>query len=70
MAQKAPGKADRQGITLMQVIQRFSTEEAAEAWFIECRWPDGMRCPRCNGDNVCEPQKPQAAALPLPRLPA
>ena len=61
MAQKAPGKADRQGITLMQVIQRFSTEEAAESWFIECRWPDGMRCPRCNGDNVCERKnrKPQ-----------
>ena len=62
MAQKAPGKADRQGITLMQVIQRFSTEEAAEAWFIECRWPDGMRCPRCNGENVCAKTVSRSAA--------
>ena len=61
MAQQAPGKHHRQGLTLMQVIEQFATDEQAEAWFIECRWPDGMRCPRCNGENVCERKhrKPQ-----------
>ena len=40
MAQKAPGKHYRKGLTLMDAVNKFNTEDKAEAWFIEarCRW--------------------------------
>jgi len=49
---KAPGKSFRKGITLIDIIQQFNTEEKAEAWFIEQRWPDGVACPKCESTNV------------------
>ena len=49
---KAPGKSFRKGITLIDIIQRFDTEEKAEAWFVEQRWPDGPACPKCESTNV------------------
>ena len=30
----------------------FDTEEKAEAWFIEQRWPDGPVCPHCESTNI------------------
>ncbi len=47
-----PGKAFRKGISLIDAIHYFSDEPTAEAWFIEQRWPDGIRCPRCDSDSV------------------
>ena len=47
-----PGKSYRHGITLVEAVQRFGTEEAAETWFIQERWPDGIRCPFCESDAV------------------
>jgi len=39
-------------LTLMAVMSRFSTEEAALAYFESVRWPNGPVCPHCgNGDN-------------------
>ena len=37
------------------------TEEKAEAWFVEQRWPDGLACPHCGSVNVAtiENRKPQ-----------
>ena len=40
-----PGKHYGKGITLMEAVKRFDTEEKAEAWFIAQRWPDGPVCP-------------------------
>ena len=48
----APGRSDRQGITLIGAVNKFSDEEKAEAWFIEQRWPDGIRCPLCGSDSI------------------
>lgn len=45
MAKKAPGRAERRGITLLEITERFSTDEKAEAWFIGQRWPDCVACP-------------------------
>ena len=28
------------------------TDDAAEAWIAEIRWPSGPRCPHCDSDNV------------------
>ena len=47
-----PGKAYRQGITLIEAVQKYGDEEAAEAWFISRRWPDGVRCPFCESGAV------------------
>ena len=47
-----PGKNYRKGITIPQLAEMFSTEEKAEEWFIEARYPDGMQCPRCDSDKV------------------
>ena len=49
---RAPGKHFRKGITLMEAVKRFDTEEKAEAWFVQQRWPDGVVCPFCKSDKV------------------
>jgi len=62
MAKKSgPGKSYRKGLTLVEVVQKFATEEAAEAWFTQQRWPDGVICPHCGGERISEiaSRKPQ-----------
>ena len=49
---KAPGKAYRKGITLIDAVERFATVEQAEVWFVGQRWPDGVVCPGCQSKNV------------------
>lgn len=52
---KAPGKAHRKGISLLQLGELFPNEEAAVQWFETVRWPDAVTgqesedrpCPRC-----------------------
>ena len=43
----APGRAERTGLTVMELFRMFPDDEAAERWFEEQRWPDGIRCPDC-----------------------
>lgn len=51
----APGKDHRQGISLIELAQKFPNEDAARAWFESILWPDGVRrCPTCGGDNTHE----------------
>ena len=38
MAQNAPGKHYREGISLIELFERFSNDDAAERWFEEQRW--------------------------------
>ena len=52
MAQRAPGKAHRKGLTLLQVAEMFGDEGAAKAWIEERRWPNGPHCPKCGSFNV------------------
>ena len=47
-----PGKAYRKGITLIELVKRFDTEQKAEDWFILQRWPDGVACPHCGSVNI------------------
>ena len=49
---KAPGKHYRKGISLIKAVQEFGDEAKAEAWLVSQRWPDGMRCPYCNGEAI------------------
>lgn len=39
-----PDDAD---LTLLEIMRRFSTEEAARAYFERMRWPNGPVCPHC-----------------------
>ena len=49
---KAPGQAHRQGISLVELLHMFPTNEAAELWFTSIRWPEGVRCAHCGSDRV------------------
>ena len=52
MAQKAPGKSHRKGITLVELSRMFPDDATAERWFAEQRWPEGPHCPYCGSTNV------------------
>lgn len=58
MARKAPGKHFREGMTLIDLMRMFPDDETAEKWFEESRWPDGVRCAHCDGENVSEASHP------------
>ena len=49
-----PGRSFRKGISLIEAVQTFGDKAQAETWFIERRWPCGIRCVRCDGSNVTE----------------
>ena len=48
----SPGKAQRKGITFMELLKIFPDDATAEAWFVEARWPEGVTCPHCGSANV------------------
>ena len=52
MARKGPGKAHRQGLTVIELLKMFSDDATAEQWFEEQRWPDGRFCPDCGSTNT------------------
>src|SRR3972149_2981949 len=37
---------------LMDFEARFATEKACREYLFQLRWPDGFRCPRCDGDKA------------------
>src|SRR5712692_3999092 len=39
-------------MTLAQTMSRFSTEEACKQFLQQRRWPNGVKCPRCNNEKV------------------
>ena len=54
MSKKAPGKAYREGLTIVQLMDMFPTEVAATAWFESVIWPDGRHCPKCGSTRTGE----------------
>ena len=58
MAQKAPGKHYRMGITLAKLFEMFPDNEAAEQWFEQTRWADAVVCPHCESENISEVKHP------------
>ena len=41
MAQKGPGEAHREGISIMELADMFPNEESAIVWFESMIWPNG-----------------------------
>ena len=58
---KAPGKHFREGLTLIDLFNRFATEEAAIKWFESVFWTVGRCCGHCGSTNTHETpnRKPQ-----------
>ena len=54
MTQKAPGKAYREGISIMELTEMFPDEAAARTWFEAQVWPSGRHCPRCGSARTHE----------------
>ena len=44
---KAPGKAYRKGIGMVELFEMFPDDSTAEKWIESIRWPDGRTCPDC-----------------------
>lgn len=55
------GKPLSEGASLIEIMKMFPDNAAAERWFVENRWPDGVHCPCCGAKNIQErkARKPQ-----------
>ncbi len=58
----SPGKSDRIGIDLFQIIEMFPTDEAATQWFEGALWTSGRCCGKCGSVNT----RPVPKAQPMP----
>jgi transposase-like protein len=61
MSKKAPGRSDREGLTVIQLFQMFPDEATSRKWFEDLRWPEGKRhCPHCGSlkTSVVKDEKP------------
>ena len=52
MAQKAPGKSHREGMSLIELFRMFPDDETAREWLEEQRWGGEPWCPHCGSFNV------------------
>ena len=59
---KAPGRADREGMSIIELMDMFPTEAVATAWFESIIWPDGRCCPHCG--SVSTSEVPNAKPMP------
>ena len=50
----APGRSDREGMTILDLMQKFPTEDAARNWFEQQIWPNGRYCPHCGSTETFE----------------
>ena len=59
---KAPGKAYRDGISLIQLMAMFPTEKDAAEWFESARWGDKRTCGKCGSERT----RPVKSGKPMP----
>ncbi|MDE0380936.1 MAG: IS1595 family transposase [Rhodospirillales bacterium] len=59
---KAPGKSDREGISLFELTEMFPDEQSAVDWFEGLIWHNERYCPRCGGFET----KPVPKKKPMP----
>ncbi len=52
MAQGGPGKSEREGIGLVELLRMFPNDDTAREWFESRLWPEGPYCPYCGSVNV------------------
>ena len=66
MAQKAPGKSHREGISLIELFARFPDNAAAERWFEEKRWGEAGKPSPCPVCGSTEKLRSNPSRKPLP----
>ena len=59
---KSPGKAFREGVSLIELMDLFPDEAAAVRWFESIYWTDGRCCGHCGATNTRE--VPNAKPMP------
>ena len=59
MGKKGPGKAHREGISIIELSGMFPDEASAVAWFEKLIWANGRYCPRCGS---CETRDASATS--------
>src|SRR5215207_5840145 len=47
----------RSEMDLINLVERFRSEDECRAYLEELRWPDGVRCPRCHSDKISRIKK-------------
>ena len=62
MSRKAPGKANRKGLTLVQLMNMFPSEAMATTWFEDVIWNGERHCGKCGSVNTRE--VPNAKPMP------
>lgn len=52
MPRKATKKQPKSELNMMQLMERFGSDEKCHAYLEQLRWPEGVRCPRCSSDKI------------------
>lgn len=47
-----PYKAEPRELNLASLIEQFGSEDHCHEYIEKLRWPDGIRCPRCESDRI------------------
>ena len=58
MADAAPGRHFRKGLSLRDVMDLFPTEASTVQGFEALQWPDGRHCRKCGGTHTREIRHP------------
>ena len=56
------GKSFRKGIGIIELLDMFPDEDAAQSWFESIRWPQGRTCAKCGSERTGE--VPNAKPMP------
>ena len=51
-AMKGPGRSDREGLSIVELVRLFPDDDAGRRWFETVFWPRGPYCPHCGSFNV------------------
>ena len=57
MAKVSQNSKTSENLTLIEIMEHFSSEEKARLYIESIRWPDGPACPHCGGVDKCYPIK-------------
>lgn len=49
---KRKSKPVKSDVNLVNLIERFGTDEKCRAYLTELKWPNGVECPRCKSQSV------------------
>ncbi|MDA2932408.1 transposase [Nitrospinae bacterium AH-259-F20] len=50
-------KFKRPEINLIELIEKYRDEDECRIFLEELRWPDGVKCPRCNHKSISRVKK-------------